>query len=140
MSLADSAVRNPTITWFATLLIMAGGLAAYFQLGQLEDPEFTVKDATIITFYPGASAQEVELEVTDRLERAIQEMPEIKEFESRSSAGMSHIKVTMLSRFGSDPLPQVWDVLRKKIRDAARDLPPGVQEPKVGDDFGDVYG
>ena len=140
MSLAETAVKRPTITWFATVLVLLGGLAGYFKLGQLEDPEFTVKDATVVTLYPGASAKEVELEVTDRLERAIQEMPQVKEFESRSSAGMSHIKVTLLSRYGSDKLPQVWDVLRKKIRDATRDLPPGVQEPKVGDDFGDVYG
>lgn len=140
MSLADKAVSKPTITWFATILIVLGGLAAFFKLGQLEDPEFTVKDATVVTLYPGASAEEVEKEVTDRLERAIQEMPEVKEFESRSSAGMSHIKVSMMSKYGSDQLPQVWDVLRKKISDATKDLPPGVQEPKVGDDFGDVYG
>ena len=140
MSLAESAVRKPAVTWFGTILIILGGLAAYFQLGQLEDPEFTVKDATVVTIYPGASAQEVELEVTDRLERAIQEMPQVKEFESRSSAGMSHIKVSIMARFGSDELPQIWDVLRKKLRDAAGDLPPGVQEPIVGDDFGDVYG
>lgn len=140
MSLADTAVSRPTITWFATLLVVFGGLAAYFKLGQLEDPEFTVKDATVVTLYPGASAEEVEKEVTDRLERAIQEMPQIKEFESRSSAGMSHIKVTMMSKYGSDQLPQVWDVLRKKVRDATKDMPPGVQEPKVGDDYGDVYG
>lgn len=140
MSLADKAVNSPTITWFGTLLIMLGGLAAFFQLGQLEDPEFTVKDATVTTLYPGASAAEVEQEVTDRLELAIQEMSQIKEFESRSSPGMSHIKVTMLSSIGSDELPQVWDELRKKVNDVAKNLPPGVQPPDVGDDFGDVYG
>lgn len=140
MSIADAAVNKSTITWFATALVLLGGLAAYSQLGQLEDPEFVVKDATVITLYPGASPKEVELEVTDRLERAIQEMPEVKEFESLSRAGMSFIKVSMRAHYEPDQLPQIWDVLRKKIRDASSELPPGAGTPSVGDDFGDVYG
>ncbi len=75
MSIASVAVEKRTITVFATFVLLVGGLAAYTGLGKLEDPEFTVKTAVVTTTYPGAKADEVELEVTDRIEIAIQEMP-----------------------------------------------------------------
>ncbi|NQT12353.1 MAG: efflux RND transporter permease subunit, partial [Planctomycetes bacterium] len=140
MSLAKVAVEKKTVTGFTTFLLLAGGLMAYTQLGQLEDPEFTVKSAVVTTSYPGATAEEVELEVTDRLELAIQEMPQLKYVESISRAGLSLISVEIIPKTSSDQLPQVWDELRKKIGDATADLPPGAGEPIVGDDFGDVYG
>ncbi|QDU71095.1 efflux RND transporter permease subunit [Mucisphaera calidilacus] len=140
MSLPSLAVSQRKFTWFTTVLLMVGGLIAYTQLGQLEDPEFAIKNAVIVTAYPGASPEEVEQEVTDRLERAIQEMPQIKEFESFSRAGLSYIELEIQSSYRAKQLPQVWDTLRKKIRDAARDLPPGAHPPSVADDFGDVYG
>ena len=89
MSLAAIAVEKRTVTTFATFLFLIGGALAYTQLGQLEDPEFTVKTAVVTTMYPGATAEEVELEVTDRVELAVQEMPQLKEIESFSRAGMS---------------------------------------------------
>ena len=88
MSLAKIAVEKRTVTAFTTALVLAGGLVAFTQLGKLEDPEFTVKTASITTPYPGASPEEVELEVTDRIEKAIQEMPQIKQIESNSRAGL----------------------------------------------------
>ncbi|NGX42864.1 MAG: Multidrug export protein AcrF [Chlamydiae bacterium] len=117
-----------------------GGIVSFFTLGQLEDPVFTIKSATISTKYPGASPEEVELEVTDRLELAIQELTQLKRIYSTSSAGKSTIKVDIKDQYWSDKLPQIWDELRKKIRDAAKDLPPGVEAPVVSDDFGFVYG
>ncbi len=77
MTLPELAIKNKAVTYLSAFLLVVGGAFSYFQLGQLEDPEFTVKTATVITLYPGASAEEVELEVTDRIETKIQEMPEL---------------------------------------------------------------
>jgi multidrug efflux pump subunit AcrB len=110
------------------------------KLGQLEDPEFTVKTAMVMTTYPGASAAEVELEVTDPIELAIQEMPQVKNVSSCSRAGLSMITIDILPKHKADELDQVWDVLRKKVRDAKPSLPDSAGEPIIADDFGDVYG
>jgi multidrug efflux pump subunit AcrB len=140
MSLAALAVEKRAITWFATLIVALGGFFSYFQLGQLEDPAFTVKTAAIVTSYPGASAKQVELEVTDRIETKLQEMPELKNVYSSSRAGLSIIKVDIKNEYWSDRLPQVWDNLRKKVRDMEGSLPPGAGKPQVNDDFGYVFG
>jgi len=116
MSLTSLSIEKKNVTYFITFLLVAGGIAGFFQLGQLEDPEFTVKTAIITTFYPGASPTEVELEVTDRIEQAIQQMSQLKNVYSWSRAGVSIIKVDIKDEYWSDRLPQVWDELRKKIR------------------------
>ncbi len=140
MSLAEIAIKNRAVTYFAAFLLITAGTASFFALGQLEDPEFTVKTAVITTLYPGASAEEVELEVTDRIELAIQELSELLYVESFSRAGMSVIEVNIKPEYWSDQLPQVWDRLRGKIRDVETELPPGAGRPIVADDFGDVFG
>ncbi len=140
MSLPAFAVEKQPITYFFTFLLVAAGIASYFQLGQLEDPEFTVKTAAIITAYPGASAQQVELEVTDRIETALQEMTEVKNIYSNSRAGLSIVKIDIKNEYWSDRLPQVWDHMRKRIGDIGNELPPGAGQPQIGDDFGFVYG
>ncbi|MBW2237470.1 MAG: efflux RND transporter permease subunit, partial [Deltaproteobacteria bacterium] len=140
MSLTGIAIEKRTVTYFAIFLLVVGGIGAFFSLGQLEDPEFTVKTAVITTVYPGASPEEVELEVTDRIELAIQEMPQVKYIESFSREGMSLISVELKARYWSDQLPQVWDELRRKIRNVEHMLPPGAGRPDVTDDFGDVFG
>ena len=140
MSLTAIAIDKKPVTYFATFLIVLAGIVSFFQLGWLEDPEYTVKTASITTIYPGASAKEVELEVTDLLELKIQEMEEIKNIYSESRPGLSIIKVDIKDAIWSDKLPQVWDVLRKKIGDIEHSLPPGAGKPSVGDDFGYVFG
>ena len=140
MNLAALSIEKRAITYFGILLILAGGVFCYFQLGQLEDPEFSVKTAVITTTYPGASAEQVELEITDRIETKLQEMVELKNVYSNSRPGLSIIKVDIKSNYWSDRLPQVWDVLRKKVQDIEGSLPPGAGKPKVGDDFGYVFG
>jgi len=140
MNLPALAIEKKPITYFAIFLLVAGGIFSYFQLGQLEDPEFTVKTAAIITTYPGASAEQVELEVTDRIETKLQEMQEVKNIYSNSRAGLSIIKVDIKNEYWSDRLPQVWDILRKKIRDMEGTLPPGAGKPQINDDFGFVFG
>ncbi len=140
MNLAKFSIENSKITYFATFLIIVGGIAAFFNLGQLEDPEFTIKTAVVATAYPGASSEEVELEVTDRIELAIQEMPQIDYIESFSRAGYSQISVNIKPTYTAKDIPQVWDELRRKIRDVENSLPPGAGRPIIGDDFGDVFG
>lgn len=140
MDLAGFAIRNAKSTWFAVLLLTVGGIAAFFSLGQLEDPEFTIKTAVIATPYPGASPQEVEQEVTERIERKLQEIKEIDQITSESRAGMSSIVVDIKAQYWSDELPQIWDTLRRKIRDIETQLPPGAGRPSINDDFGDVLG
>ena len=95
MSLTAAAVKRRTFTLFATFILILAGIASYFTLGQLEDPEFTIKNAVVVTAYPGASPEEVELEVTDRLELAIQQMPQVKYVSSFSRHGLSQINVAI---------------------------------------------
>ncbi|MCW8450371.1 efflux RND transporter permease subunit [Legionella quinlivanii] len=139
-SLANSAVKSKKVAWFLVLLLTITGTVCFFNLGRLEDPEFTVKTAIITTHYTGASAEQVELEVTDLLEKKIQEMSEVKDISSISRPGLSIIKVNIKNEYWSDRLPQVWDTLRKKLRDIQDKLPPGASLPVVGDDYGYVFG
>ena len=140
MNLIAKVFEKSALTVFTTAVVMIAGALSYLQLGQLEDPEFTVKVAMIATPYPGASPEEVELEVTDVIEQAVQEMSVVREIESYSSAGLSSVKVIVHPRVRSHELPQVWDELRKRISDAERRLPPGAGGVQVFDDFGDVFG
>ncbi|HCG6521548.1 TPA: efflux RND transporter permease subunit VmeI [Vibrio parahaemolyticus] len=133
-------IRNRVISWMVSLIFLIGGIAAFFGLGRLEDPAFTIKDAMVVTSYPGATPQQVEEEVTYPLEKAIQQLTYVDEVNSISNRGLSQITVTMKNNYGPNDLPQIWDELRRKVNDLKVTLPPGVNEPQVIDDFGDVYG
>ncbi len=126
-----------TSVLFAVIL---GGILAFDGLGKLEDPEIPVKSAVIMTPYPGASASEVELEVTDVLEKAVQKLANIDFIESRSIAGLSEITVNIDANVHTAQMPQMYDHLRRKIHDIKGDLPTSASEPIILDDFGDVYG
>ncbi|EJM7150928.1 efflux RND transporter permease subunit VmeI [Vibrio parahaemolyticus] len=139
-SIAAYFIRNRVISWMVSLIFLIGGIAAFFGLGRLEDPAFTIKDAMVVTSYPGATPQQVEEEVTYPLEKAIQQLTYVDEVNSISNRGLSQITVTMKNNYGPDDLPQIWDELRRKVNDLKVTLPPGVNEPQVIDDFGDVYG
>lgn len=123
-----------------TLLLLIGGSISYFDLGQLEDPEFTLKKAMVITMYPGASPQQVEEEVTFPIENAIQQLPYVDYVTSISSNGKSQITVEMKSTYRKEQLRQIWDEMRRKINDLSPSLPTGVYPSIILDDFADVYG
>ncbi|GEM80424.1 efflux RND transporter permease subunit [Vibrio superstes] len=133
-------IKNKVISWMISLIFFIGGTASFFELGRLEDPAFTIKDAMVVTSYPGATPQEVEEEVTYPIEKAIQQLSYVDEVNSISSRGLSQITVTMKNSYGPDDLPQIWDELRRKVTDLDGTLPPGVNTPAVIDDFGDVFG
>ena len=140
MDLARYAIGKPVNIWVLVLICLIGGILAFFEMGRLEDPEFTIKEAIVTVQYPGATALEVEQEVTEPLESAIQELAEVKEIRSRSMIGLAEIRVEIQDRYSGEQLDQVWDQLRNKVGDAQQQLPPGLDPPLVNDDFGDVYG
>ncbi len=140
MNIAELSIRKSVITWVMTILFVIIGWISFNNLARLEDPEFTIKEAVVITPYPGASAAEVEEEVTNVIEKAAQELGQVNWIESRSSRGFSQIKVRVHDKYDKAALPQVWDELRRKVNDYQPQLPPGAGPSIVNDDFGDVYG
>ena len=117
MLLPRFALERRAVAYFFSLLFLFGGFAAFSQLGQLEDPDFTIKTAVVTTSYAGASSAEVELEVTDRIEVAVQQMKQLDHIESFSSPGLSLVKVFIKPSFDSADMPQIWDELRRKVHD-----------------------
>ncbi|MCZ6780894.1 MAG: efflux RND transporter permease subunit [Nitrospirae bacterium] len=138
--LADWSLRNRTTTLVLTVVMLFGGMAAYQKLSRLEDPEFTIKDALILTPYPGATAAEVEEEVSDKIELAVQQLGQLDWVESFSYRGFSRVQARIKDQYDKSVLPQVWDELRRKVNDVQGDLPPGAGPSIVNDDFGDVWG
>ncbi|CCE24095.1 efflux RND transporter permease subunit [Methylotuvimicrobium alcaliphilum] len=140
IDIARAAIERPVNTWLIILTCLIGGLWGLSTVGRLEDPAFTIKQALVITPYPGATAEEVELEVTEPLESAIQQLPQIKHITSRSKPGISEIEVEIKDTYDGNTMPQVWDELRRKVGDAQKTLPEGANPSTVNDDFGDVFG
>ncbi|MGE0624386.1 MAG: efflux RND transporter permease subunit [Pseudomonadales bacterium] len=140
MNLAEWSLKNRVTTLVLTAGLVVGGLQSYLGLARLEDPEFTIKEALVFTPYPGASPVEVEQEVSEKIERAVQQLPQIKEVESRSERGLSTVTVRIKDQYDRASLPQVWDELRRKVNDMQTELPPGAGPSIVNDDYGDVFG
>ncbi|MDH3282534.1 MAG: efflux RND transporter permease subunit, partial [Gammaproteobacteria bacterium] len=140
MSIAAYSLRNRTTVLVLTTVLFVGGVLAFDRLSWLEDPEFTIKEALVITPYFGASAAEVEEEVSDRIEKAVQQLGQLKEVESKSDRGLSTVTVRIKDQYDKTSLPQVWDELRRKVGDVQGQLPPGAGPSVVQDDFGDVWG
>ncbi|MEK1976361.1 multidrug efflux RND transporter permease subunit VmeV [Vibrio parahaemolyticus] len=140
MNIAEYSIKNKVISWLFIVILAIGGVTSFLELGRLEDPAFTIKDAMIVATYPGATSKEVEEELTYPLEKEIRKLPYIDRITSTSSNGMSQIMVSMKMDYGPDELPQIWDEMRRKINDLQPILPQGVQSLQIIDDFGDVYG
>lgn len=140
MNIARFSIERPLITWLLVLTCLLGGFWSLATIGKLEDPAFTIKSAIVATSYPGASAREVEEEVTERLESAIQQLAAVEKVTSRSKPGISEITVELKPTVTGREIPQTWDELRRKVGDAQRLLPAGANPSLVNDDYGDVYG
>ncbi|MEH6471885.1 MAG: efflux RND transporter permease subunit [Halopseudomonas sp.] len=141
MNIAEFSIKSKVITWLVVIILVGGGLSAYESIGKLEDPEFTIKEAKVITLYPGANAEQVNAEVTYHVEDAVQQMEQLKRIKmSVSREGYSEVTLEIQDKYRKDDFPQIYDILRKKIADMQRKLPPGALPSVVYDEFADVYG
>ena len=142
MNIAEFSIKNQILSVIIILLSLAGGWQAYQNMARFEDPEFTIRTAVIFTQYPGGSPEQVAREVTEPLETALQQLQEVKEVRSKSSAGVSEINVDVKYEFSKnkEDLQVIWTKIRNKVKDAQRSLPSQASTPIVNDDFGDVYG
>ncbi|GAP35600.1 putative transmembrane drug efflux protein [Piscinibacter sakaiensis] len=134
------ALEHPALTRYLLVVLMLLGLAAYFQLGQDEDPPFTFRAMVIRAYWPGATAQQMADQVTDKLERTLQEVPYADKIRSYSKPGEALITFQVKDSSPPQEVPQIWYTVRKKIGDMRSTLPGGVLGPFYNDEFGDVYG
>ena len=139
-SISEYALTNKALIKFFIALLIVGGVWGFYSMSKMEDPELMVKQALVMTVYPGADAHKVELEISDKLEKAIRQMGDIDYIESKSMNDLSLIKVVLKTTVPSKDLEQKWDLLRKKIVDCTSQLPSGASVPQVLDDFSAVYG
>ncbi|MBQ9390536.1 MAG: efflux RND transporter permease subunit [Synergistaceae bacterium] len=139
MDIARASIKRTVVVLFICLLLTLGGVSAYFSIGKLEDPAFTIKTAVVTIMYPGSTVYEAEQEAASRMEDAIQAMGEIKKIRTRCSPGSAVIYVDIKDEFTAADLPQVWNILRQKVHDALGNLPSGCSV-SINNDFGDVFG
>lgn len=140
MNITEYALKNKAFVYFFVFVLVAGGIYAFFTMSKLEDPAITVKQALVVTAFPGATSYQVELEVTDVLEKSIRSMGDLDHVESHSMDDVSMILVELKSTVPLQQLQQNWDILRRKVMNVQAQLPSGAQASVVYDDFGDVYG
>jgi multidrug efflux pump subunit AcrB len=141
MNIGEYSVKNKVNSWLLVIILVGGGIWGFENMGKLEDPAFTIKLAKVITLYPGATAREVQEEVTYHIENAIQQMEQVWHIKmSVSRPGMSDIQIEFKNKYRAKDFPDIYDELRRKIADMKDKLPPGAGSPMIIDEFGDVYG
>ena len=141
MNIGEYSIKTPVVSWLLVIMLVAGGIYGFEKMGKLEDPNFTIKQAKIITYYPGATAQQVQDEITYHIEDAVQLMGQLKRIKmSISRPGMSDIEIEFKDEYKQEDFPDIYDELRRKIADMRHKLPPGARDPIIVDDFADVYG
>ncbi|MBG7601434.1 MAG: efflux RND transporter permease subunit, partial [Gammaproteobacteria bacterium] len=140
LNLSEWALQHRSLTIYFMLAFFIAGLFSYRELGQAEDPEFTIKVMAVRTLWPGATALEVEQQVTDRVEKKLQETPWLNYLSSYSKAGESMVFVNLMDFTPPEEVPESWYQVRKKLGDIKHTLPAGVQGPFPNDEFGDTFG
>lgn len=140
MKLVKYFLQKKSVTILLLILVLGGGLFSYVKMGKLEDAPFTIKQALVMTPYPGASPSEVQSQVTDVLEESIQSLGELYYLKTENRAGLSKITVYVKKEIRADEMQQLWDKLRRKVNDVQSKLPAGAGPSVVNDDFGDVLG
>ncbi|WP_421852969.1 efflux RND transporter permease subunit [Novosphingobium sp.] len=138
-NLSAIAVKEPSVTLFLLLAAMAAGIFAFFQLGRAEDPSFTLKVLTVTAAWPGATAQEMQDQVADRLEKRLQELPSYDRIDTQARPGLVTLTVIFGDRASSRDVPELFYQARKKMSDEALNLPRGVIGPIVNDEYSEVY-
>ena len=139
INLSEWALRHRSMVAYLILVFMLGGAISYFKLGRAEDPDFTIKVMVVRTLWPGATAREVELQVTERIEKKLQEVPWLDVVRSNSKAGESLVFVVLKDYTPKKEVPEAWYQVRKKIGDIKQSFPVGVQGPFINDEFGDTF-
>jgi multidrug efflux pump subunit AcrB len=139
-NLSKWALDHGALTRYLMLVLMVLGLAAYFQLGQDEDPPFTFRIMVVRAMWPGATAQQMAEQVTDKIERTLQEVPYADKIRSYSKPGETTILFQLKDSTKASEVANLWYLVRKKVGDMRQTLPAGVQGPFFNDEFGDVYG
>ena len=139
-NLSQWALDHQAFTRYLMIVLMLLGVAAYFQLGQDEDPPFTFRAMVVQAYWPGATAQQMAEQVADRIEKTLQEVPHADKIRSYSKPGEALIIFQLKDNAPASDVPQTWYTVRKKIGDMRGTLPPGVVGPFYNDEFGDVYG
>ena len=139
-NLSDWALRHRALVWFLMVMILAAGIFSYRHLGRNEDPAFTVKVMIVQASWPGATVEEMIEEVTDRIERKLQETPGLDSILSYTTAGRTTVFVNLSGAIPGSEVAQVWYQVRKKMDDIRGTLPAGVLGPGFNDEFGDTYG
>ena len=139
-NLSEWALAHQQLVLYLIVAFLLAGVIAYGNLGQAEDPDFTIKVIVINTQWPGASAEEVELQITEKLEKKLQETPWLDHVRSFSRPGQSMIFVLLKDYTPPKEVPEVWYQVRKKISDIRQTLPRGAQGPFINDEFGDTFG
>ncbi len=134
------ALEHSALTRYLLIVLMVLGAAAYFQLGQDEDPPFTFRLMVVRAYWPGATAQQMADQVTDKVERTLQEAPYVDKIRSYSKPGETLILLQVKDSAPPKEMQQIWYTVRKKVGDMRGTLPSGVLGPFFNDDFGDVYG
>ena len=138
MNLTRAAIEKNRVTIAVLVVILLSGIMSFFNMERAEDPGFIIRIAVVVTYFPGASPTRVEQLVTDKIEKAVQQMPELKFVSSESKNGISIVYVTIRGEYRE--MRPIWDSLRRKVTDVSRELPEGVIGPFVNDEFGDVFG
>ncbi|MDP2794843.1 MAG: efflux RND transporter permease subunit [Sulfurisoma sp.] len=139
INLSEWALEHPSMVLYLIIVLMIGGTLSFLGLGRAEDPDFTFKVMVVRTQWPGATASEVETELTERIEKKLQETPYVDVLKSASRAGESLVFVILKDYTPKAEVPEAWRQARKKLDDIRHTLPVGVQGPFPNDDFGDVY-
>ncbi len=138
MNITEVAIKKNRITLVGLLIIILGGLTSYSAMPRSEDPGFTIRTAVVTTIFPGASPKRVEMLLTDKIEKVIQEMPQINFITSESKTGISIVFVNIQESYKE--MRPIWDNLRRKVENITQELPDGIVGPFVDDEFGDVFG
>jgi multidrug efflux pump len=138
-NLSQWAITHRALVLFMIIVLGAGGIYSYFNLGRAEDPSFTIKVMIVNVAWPGATASEMQTQVADKIEKKLQELPYLDRIESYSQPGVSFIQVFLIDRTPPAKVKDLWYQVRKKVGDIRGELPPGIVGPGFNDEYGDVY-